>query len=182
MLNIYITDLAAYNKSLLHGRWVQLPMDRRKLKELITQILQSGEEICAQTYGYEMHEELFISDWYWDSYEFYNIDEYDDIFKLNEDLQQLEYKNDHDLKCVEFLLQEDLATDIADALSKVDDVVIFENFSMSDVAYHLLQEIYNVDELPSIIANNIDYERVAKEIEFDACYFDRGSDIYEYRI
>ncbi len=33
MLNIYITDLAAYNKGFLYGEWIRLPMSDDNLSE-----------------------------------------------------------------------------------------------------------------------------------------------------
>jgi hypothetical protein len=78
------------------------------------------------------------------------------------------------------LLSEGLANDLDDAISKADDVRVYEGQSMEDIAYDLLQECYGVDTLPSIIANNINYEYVARELEMDGTYFEMGNDIFEY--
>lgn len=70
--------------------------------------------------------------------------------------------------------------DIEDAISKADDVRVYENQNMEDIAYDLLQDCYSIDTLPSIIANNISYEDVARELEMDGTYFEMGNDIFEY--
>jgi len=51
---------------------------------------------------------------------------------------------------------------------------------MNDIAYDLMQECYQADKLPSIIANNIDYDGIAKDLELDGNYYQYGSDIIEY--
>ena len=180
MLELYITDLAAYNKGFLIGEWITLPMDEKQLSAAVDKVLRGGEAICALEYGYEKHEEYFITDWQYNSHEFYDIDEYENIYNLNEQLQELKYKPAHELKAISFLITESIATDIADAITKADDVHIYENYSMEDIAYDLMQESYQADLLPSIIANNIDYEAIARELEYDGYYYEVGSDIYEY--
>jgi len=108
------------------------------------------------------------------------VDEYANIYALNDQLSLLEFKSDYELKAISFLLSEGLAMDIEDAIGKADEVRVYEGQSMEDIAYDLLQECYGVDSLPPIIANNICYESVARELEMDGCYFEIGNDIIEY--
>jgi len=51
---------------------------------------------------------------------------------------------------------------------------------MEDVAYSLLEECYGVDKLEPIVSNNIDYEGVARDLEYDGAYWEIGSDVFEY--
>lgn len=95
-------------------------------------------------------------------------------------MQLLEDKTGHELKAIAFLLSESLATDIDDAISKADDVRIYENQTMEDIAYDLIQDCYNIHELSPIIANHIDYEGIGRDLEMDGSYFEVGNDIYEY--
>jgi len=176
MLEIYITDLQAYNEGHLVGKWIKLPLTPFELSQAISEVLSEGEFES----GSEDHEEHFITDWAWSSHEFYDIDEYHNIHQLNEELQDLQYKPDHELKAIAFLLQNQLAVDIEDAITKADDVHIHEDRDMADIAYDLMQDSYQADLLPSIIANNIDYEAIGQELEYDGTYYEVGSDIYEY--
>lgn len=176
MLEVYLTDLQAYNESALVGRWVKLPIHEKELAQTILEVLREGEVACGTT----NHEEYFLTDWEWKDHEFMEIGEYSDIYALNESLSDLEFKSDHELKAISFLLCEGLAMDIDDAISKADDVIVHENQNMEDLAYDLLQDCYSVDSLPSIIANNICYESVAKELEMDGTYFEVGNDVIEY--
>ena len=176
LLEIFLTDLQAYNEGHLVGRWVQLPISKFELAQAISEVLCEGEIVC----GSDNHEETFLTDWSYDDYEFISVEEYSDVYELNDQLGLLEFKSDHELKAISFLLSEGLAMDIEDAISKADDVRVYENQSMEDIAYDLLQDCYSVDTLPSIIANNICYESVARDLEIDGTYFEMGNDIFEY--
>ena len=180
MLQVYITDLAAYNKGFLFGELTTLPMNPKELQKVVDKVLRGGEAICAIEYGYEKHEEYFITDYEWMRHEFFDIDEYHNIHDLNDTLLDLQFRSENELQAIAFLLSQGLAVDIENAIAKVDDVIIHENCTMKDLAYEILNQCYGVDRLPPIIANNIDYERVASEMEYDACYFEVGNDIYEY--
>lgn len=173
---VYLTDLQAYNEGHLVGKWIQLPISKFELAQAISEVLCEGEAVC----GTSNHEETFLSDYSYDDYEFISIEEYSDVYELNEQLGLLEFKTDHELKAISFLLNEGLAIDVEDAINKVDDVIIHQNQSMEDIAYDLLQDCYGVDTLPSIIANNINYEDVARDLEMDGRYYEVGNDIFEY--
>lgn len=176
MLEVFITDLQAYNEGNLVGRWFTLPVSEEKLSQVISDVLREGEEACAT----ENHEEYFITDFEWGDHELFEVGEYSNLSQINERLRQLEDKTDHELKAIAFLLSESLATDIDDAISKIDDVRIYENQTMEDIAYDLIQDCYNIHELSPIIANHIDYEGIGRDLEMDGNYFEVGNDIYEY--
>ena len=75
-MEIYITDLAAYNNGHLIGEWVSLPRDEDNLKSKITEILSIGAEAC----GDDNHEEILLTDY---ECSFMEIGEFDNPFKLN---------------------------------------------------------------------------------------------------
>ena len=182
MLNIYITDLAAYNKGFLLGEWISLPMDDDELKQAIEKVLRGGEAICAIEYGYEEHEEYFITDWeFEDGLELFEVGEYSSPYTLNKELQQIEEEGSNRLKELAFLLTEGFAIDVEDALEKLDDVIVHEDQTMNDVAFNLMDELYGVDyKLPAIIANNIDYDGIAYELEIQGNYTVINNDVIEY--
>lgn len=179
MLRIYLTDLAAYNKGYLFGEWVSLPCSN--LDETLSKILRAGEAMSYLECGYyEKHEEYFVTDYEWEDVELFEIGEYENIFALNEQLKLIESCSTSELKAIAFLLSEQITSNLEDAITKVDDVIIYENQTMEDVAYDLMQELYNADALPSIIANHIDYDGIARDLEIDGNYRIIGGDIYEY--
>ena len=177
MLKIFITDLQAYNEGSLVGKWIELPLTAFELSQALSEVLSEGEFVTKT----DNHEEVFITDYEWDENEFFStVDEYEDIYKLNKKLQAIAEVETEKHKAIAFLLTEGLATDVKDAIDKADDVTIHENQSMSDLAYDLMQECYNADALPSIIANHIDYEGIGRDLEMDGNYFEICGDIYEY--
>ncbi|WP_193315039.1 antirestriction protein ArdA [Poseidonibacter ostreae] len=181
MLKVYITDLSCYNKGFLIGEWISLPMSDDELSESIDKILLGGEAICAIEYGYEKHEEYFITDWEWEDIEMFKIEEYSNVFTLNKQLQLIEDQASNKQKEIAFLLNEGYANNVEDALCKVDDVIVYENQSMKDIAFNLMDELYGVDyKLPPIIANNIDYDGIAYELEISGNYTIVLDDIIEY--
>ena len=177
MLKIFITDLQAYNEGSLVGEWIELPLTAFELSQALSEVLSEGETVS----GTDNHEEVFITDYEWDENEFFStVDEYEDIYKLNKKLQAIAEVETEKHKAIAFLLTEGLATDIEDAIDKADDVIVHENQSMKDLAYFLLEDCYGVDSLPSIISNHIDYDGVARSLEYEGTYFEIGRDIFEY--
>lgn len=172
-MEIYITDLAAYNAGHLIGEWVALPMDEDDLRAKIREILSTGTEVC----GDGEHEELFITDY---ECEFMRINEYDSIEKLNKIAEAVEGLQEHELKAIRFLMDNNLVNGFEEAIERYDEVIIYEGCTMEDIAYDFVNECYNLDSLPSIIANNIDYEAIGREMEMDGRYFEEDGDIYEY--
>jgi hypothetical protein len=176
MLKIFPTDLAAYNSGALIGKWISLPMSEETLHMAINEVLSEGE---AAVQG-EAHEEYFITDYNWDDLEFCEVNEYENIFELNSNMELLSNLDKDKLKAVAFLLNEGITVDIEDAISRADDVIIHLDQDLSDVAYNLLEDCFEVYKLDPIIANNIDYERVAQDLDNDGTYWEIGSDVFEY--
>lgn len=172
-MEIFITDLAAFNNGYLIGEWVSLPMDEDDLKAKINEILTIGAEAC----GSIENEEIFLTDY---ECSFMEIGEFDNPFKLNEIAEQADGLNDHELKMVGFLLRNGLVKDFEKALDSYEDVIIHEDSTMQDVAYDFIDGFYNLKDLPPIIANAIDYEQIGRELSYDGRYFEEDGDIYEY--
>ena len=172
-MQIFITDLAAYNGGALIGEWVSLPMDEQELNTKIKMILDEGA--AALNEGY--HEEVFITDYECD---FLDINEYDSIEELNRIADAAQSLNERELKAVRFLMDNHLVNGFEEALDKYEDVIIHEDMSMEDIAYEYVNECYNLEDMPSLIANNIDYEKIAREFEIDGSFFVVGTDVIEY--
>jgi len=176
MLNIYITDLAAYNAGCLSGTWVQLPLTKFELSQAISEVLTEGE----QATGEENHEEWFITDYQWDDIDVKEVDEYENIYDLNDELKLLEDLGKDRLKAVKFLLDEQITINIEDAISRAEDVVIHHDYDMEAVAYDLIDSCYNLKDFPDLIANNIDYDGIAHDLEHEGIYWEIDGDVYEY--
>lgn len=177
MLKLFITDLHAYNNGFLVGEWITLPLSGKELYLAIQSILSEGEYLCQSD---STHEEIFITDYEWVGQSLFNVGEYDSPWDVNDDVGKLSELSEHHQKAVAFLLNQQITYDMDDAIGKADDVTIHENQTLEDVAYYLLQECYELDKLPPIIANNIDYEGVARELDCEGNYFEVDGDVFEY--
>ena len=176
MLQVYLTDLAAYNAGSLVGKWIQLPLTGFELSQSISEVLTEGEYAVDG----ENHEEYFITDYEWNDIDLKEIDEYENIYELNDELRLVSDLDTNKRKAVKFLLDEGITIDIEDAISRAEDVTIHHNYTMEDVAYDLIHECYNLKDIPDLIANNIDYDGVARDLEYDGTYWEISGDVYEY--
>jgi len=176
MLQVFITDLAAYNAGSLVGRWVRLPITGFELSQAISEVLTEGEHVVNG----ENHEEYFITDYEWEDIDIKEIDEYENIYELNSELKLLADHDKDKLKAVKFLLDEGITLDMEDAIGRAEDVIIHHNYTMEDMAYDLIHECYNLKDIPDLISNNIDYDGIARDLEYDGTYWEIGGDVYEY--
>lgn len=176
MIDIFITDLSAYNEGHLVGKWIQLPLSSFELSQALSEVLNEGETIC----GSDNHEELFITDYEWNDIEIKDVDEYDNVYDLNAEVLLLSTLDSDKLKAVKFLLDEGITIDIEDAISRAEDVIIHQNQSMEDVAVELIESCYNLKDIPDLIVNNIDYDGIARDLEHDGTYWNIDGDVYEY--
>ncbi|MBA3026709.1 MAG: antirestriction protein ArdA [Sulfurimonas sp.] len=174
-MRVYITDLEAYNNGYLVGRWVDLPMNDDLLAECVENILQEGRDTCNHQH---FHEEYFITDF---ECEYMTIEEYSPLGKYNHIAEDMEGIDEDGVKAIKFLMENNLVKDIFEAMKTYEDSVrIYENQSMEDIAYDYIQECYSFENIPDIIANNIDYEKIGRDLEIEGSYYKIDNDIYEY--
>ena len=176
MLNIYITDLAAYNQGHLVGEWVALPMDKDELAFKVKMILGKGEVLCNDS----LHEEYFITDYEFDTVNVFSVGEYANIYNLNEKAQLLEDIAESEHKVIKFLLDENIVSSLEEAIGKRGEVAVYENYTMQDIAVEYIEENFDLDSLSPLIANNLNYDGIAADLEVDGCYFKVDSDIFYY--
>lgn len=178
MLQVYLSDLAAYNKGYLLGEWIRLPMPQTKLRETLEKLLASGTTLCFMEMGYyEKHEEHFITDYEWEEMELYSIDEYANLERLNHECHLLETLSQQELKALKFILDETSGTDIETAMQKLCDVTIHENASLENIAYELVENGF-ISE--SNLLNYVDYEKIARDLRLEGLYYEKDGDVYEY--
>jgi len=178
-IRAYATDLAAYNQGFLIGEWIELGMDEDELNQTIKRILKMGEEACKDG---SIHEEYFISDVDVDGEEPFTVEEYTNIFKLNEEVARFNELDldDSQKKCVSFLIEQNIVSNLDEALEKYEDVQIYEDVSFLDLAYQIVEEQYNLDELPDFVANYFDYDAFARDLELEGFYHEKDGDIFYY--
>ena len=174
-MKAFITDLAAYNNMKLIGKWVELGIEEEELSQIIKEILEWGEKVCKDG---SIHEEYFLTDW--EGEEFFQVGEYTNVFKLNEEIARF---NELDLddcskKCVSFLMENNIVSNLDEALEKYEDVLIFEDMDFLNLSYQIVDEQFNLDELPQFVANYFNYKQFASDLELE--YTAINGDIFYY--
>lgn len=176
MLRVYITDLTAYNSGRLIGEWVTLPIEDKELKAKIENILSIGTKFCDS--GFQ-NEEIFITDYEFENEEFFKVNEYDNVFSLNEDMKLIiEKVEPSQYVGIKFLLDDGIADSISDAISKLDNLIIYENTSMLEIAEDFVDEYLDLSGVHDLIKYNLDYHGIARDLESD--YIQYGDNIFQY--
>ena len=176
MLKIFVTDLSAYNNGFLVGEWITLPMNKEELAFRVKMILGKGEMLCNDSF----HEEYFITDYEFETVDMCKVGEYDNIYTLNKQARLLEDIEESEHKLIKFLLDENIVSSLEEGIEKRDEVIVYENYSMRDIAEEYIEENFDLDSLSSLISNNIDYDGIAADFEMEGCYSKVGSDIFYY--
>jgi len=170
-MKIYLTDLQAYNEGHLVGRWIELPMDTEELQQAISEVLNEGEAVS----GTGNHEEYFITDYEANI----TIDEYDDVFKLNELAEIINNLDADVLLKLKFLSYEgyDERKVLENGLDRYD-VEIYDyrdDDRFVDVYMLLAQDLIEeglFGTIPSNLINYIDYAAIGRDLSYDYVEFE----------
>ena len=170
-MELFITDLSAYNEGFLSGRWIQLPLTQEELIQVSTEILKEGELVSGTT----NHEELFITDYEAEIL----IGEYDNIERLNELAQTMEAFTDEEFLKLRFLAYEGYnERDVIDNGLETYEVDIYDyrdNSSFTDTFELLASDFIDeglFGEIPKSIESYIDYEAIARDLRMDYSEFE----------
>ena len=147
-VRIFLTNLAQYNSGDLVGKWVDLPLLEEDLEQEIKNVLGDDEE-------------YFITD-----YEApFRIEEYENLKELNEFAEEFSKLSEHDQHKVAYLI-ESIGYSNNDSLLHYEDVILYKNMRLEEVAEELVEE-----GIFGNIADNIkcylDYERIAQDLSVD---------------
>ena len=149
----YITNLGKYNEGYLIGKWIDFPIDKEELKEVL-------EEIGIN----EEYEEYFFTDF---EDNIFNFGEYSSISEINKTVEKYEElceNNDEEIVYALF----DEYSDLEDVENALDNMMVYWNVNdMSDVAEQYVEETCMLENLPSNIANYFDYEKFGRDMEYD---------------
>jgi hypothetical protein len=99
-------------------------------------------------------------------------------------IETLENLEENDIKKINFLFEWGLVDNLEEALERYDEIYMYENQTMREVAYNYIQECYgsSINNFHSLITNNINYEGVAHDLQQGGDYYKVGSDILNITI
>ena len=150
MIGVYLTNLRKYNDGVLDGAWLELPMDGRELKKKFKELIGDDDE-------------YFITD-YDDEYGF-GFGEYEDIFKLNDLLSQVE-----DFNLVAGIM-EWKGFDLQEAIEEQENYEFIPDMSGEEYEEELMEDCYgNLHEKLGWMANYVDVDYEAMARDDDAIY------------
>lgn len=153
---VFITNLGKYNEGELVGKWLDLPCD-----DIEEELASIGVADDSQ------YEEYFITDYEndWD----YPVDEYEDLWQLNELAEQLadvDDKGDGDWLAafIEAGGIEARGCNFAYAIKHYEDSTFYPEMDLEDVARNIIEEGY---DLPEIAERYFDYDAFARDLGYD---------------
>lgn len=154
MIKGFITNLGKYNEGELIGEWITFPIDEDDLQEVFKRIGISDEPDENGVY----YEEYFFTDW--DGCYYCGFGEYESIDKLNELAEALEHEGEELVKAI----MEATGDSLEDALTRTDEAIFYENMTLKEVAYEIVNDCYN---LPEFALRYFDYEAFGRDLRYD---------------
>ena len=153
---IAITNLGKYNEGILSFKWLELPCTEEELQETLQAIGVDGKE----------YEEFFISD-YETEIPGMHIGKYESIETLNELFNTYENLEEYEKEAFAAML-EGLGFLPEEAFERIEsgDYAFYSGKNLKDVAYALVDEGCFGD-IPKSIANYIDYDSIAHDLNID---------------
>ena len=168
MLKIFLSDLAGYNSGHLIGKFITLPMEEKELEASIKEILKYGDE-------------YFITDYEFEDVELFKVEEYSSPYKLNRKMALIEESIEpYQHKIVKVLLENGLASSLEDAISKIDELIVYPDSTMTDIAEQYIEEYTDLNGYHPLIVNHIDYEGIGRDLQIEGDFYQDGSDYFEW--
>lgn len=152
-IRVYVANLAKYNEGKLVGEWLTLPVDPDELREQIAKILGADEEYAIHDYEapFEIHE-------------------YQDIYKLNETLQELADITEDE--AVINLIFANLMFDEAMTTLRDGEYRVWNGCkSMEDVAYDSIEESGLLSGVPEELKRYFDYKAYGRDMDIQGSFF-----------
>lgn len=148
---IYVACLASYNAGILHGAWIDCDSVDQMQKE-ISKILKSSTEPYAEEYAIHDYE----------GFEGYRVSEYESL----ETLAELSLAIEEHGAVIPAIMDHGLCDNVEDAIQYHEDNYCGEFDDWKDYAYDCVDNgLYG--DIPEAIANYIDYDSIAYELEID---------------
>lgn len=165
-IRIYVANLGKYNEGELVGSWISLPMDEGEISDILTKevgvTLDPEEAFLRGQSGERVYEEYAIHDW--ESDYLSSVDEFQDIWVLNERAELIEGWNDYERQtmraAVEVFGDEAWQYD-------VDDFVLYDDVHSDYDLGHYWAVDSGCYQLDGPLANYFDYEAFGQDIRFE---------------
>ncbi len=161
MIQVAIEDWGLYNNGILACKWWNADNNLEEIQEYYTDL--------RKKHNVTPHDdlELFNADWEGSSM----INENTGFLRVQEISETMEALEDQDRKKIDYLMDWN-GCSYDEALEQYEDVELYEDTSLEDLAYDLVQEGCFGSVPDSALGNYIDYEAIARDLLMDYTVID----------
>ncbi len=162
MIRIYVTNLRKYNEGYVIGKWVELPISREEIVEMLKDIGINEE-----------YNEYFISDSQCDVAGIH-INEYSSIDNLNEMAEQLYYMDEEEIKVCSTIMKNENCT-LDKAIEQKDGRIVITldknesnidlNLAHSYIKNMFQGDVINMDK--DTLVQYFDFERFGEDLKMN---------------
>lgn len=166
-IKIYVANLGKYNEGELVGNWFDL-QEFTDLKE-ITEIIGVAANTRYEEYAIHDFEAPF------------HIEEYSSIQSLIEIAERMEGMEEEEIKIASELLDNGIINEFEEGLNCFEDgeVLVYHDCKdMSDVAYEIMEETGQLEELPEMLRSYFDFEAYGRDLEIEGTFIYMGNETY----
>lgn len=156
-IKAFLTNLADYNNGILNGEWVSFPVTEEEKQEIFDRLNIGSKQ--------GQSEEYFFTD-----YDGFIFGEFESFDKLNEAAIMLAELDEYDQEKLEAIIEYDGFVTIeqfTDYINDLDDYVFYQDQTLEDVAFELLNEYMESCNVPEFIQNLVDYSKFENDLTFE---------------
>lgn len=162
-IRIYVASLSDYNAGILHGDWIDATLDKDEIFEKVQEILKNSP--YAKQYG-EPAEEWAIHDY--EGFDGIKLSEYESFENVSELANAIEK---HGELFAKYYSMQASGVEVSDAIQSFQDNYIGEYQSLEYYAEEVVEECYDLKNIPDIIKYHIDYEGIGRDMELNGDIF-----------
>ena len=169
ILSIWYGNLAAYNNGALRGQWIDFEeMDRDEIEEIMNKISRNGRDECM-IFDYESRCGIDVG-------EYASIDELFEIYEICENI--IDQYGD---ECGEYAIKTFCDYYGAKYLTDIEHYDFYfysECYSMTDVAYEVVDQCGYLEQIPDNLQHYFDYAAFGRDLDIEGRFNYCGGGVY----
>jgi antirestriction protein len=169
MLKIFLRELSSHNNGFGFDKEFEVE-DYTSAGDMLDELFEYTREQLEdmnEDMSYYNLEEYMITDWEWEGTEFFKINEYENLDKLVERVQELNELDKSEELIVSAYMEN--GNDFEYAMEHKEDGTVHYESRMSDIAYNYVQEGL-FSSVPESISAYIDYEKLGRDMMIEGTY------------
>lgn len=179
MLKIFLRELSSHNNGYSFDKEFEVE-DYSSANDMLEELFEYTKEQLQdmnEDMKYFNLEEYMITDWEWEDIEFFKIDEYSNLDKLIERVQELSNLENEEKLVVAAFMENGADFDYA-IEHRENGIVHYDVSDMSDIAYKYVEEGL-MGEIPEHILGYIDYEKLGRDLSLEGTFIELNGNLIE---